>query len=61
MLTPTWERSFSSWIDIVDDLAHDLTDAEERADVMADYIDELDHDLGEVGGVCLRRRLRLLR
>jgi len=35
-------------IDIVDDLAHDLTDAEERADVMADYIDELDHDLGEV-------------
>lgn len=48
-------------IDIVDDLAHDLTDAEERADVMADYIDELDHDLGEVGGVCLRRRLRLLR
>ena len=34
-------------IDIVDDLAHDLTDAEERADVMADYIDELDHDLGE--------------
>ena len=37
-------------IDIVDDLAHDLTDAEERADVMADYIDELDHDLGEVEG-----------
>ena len=35
-------------IDIVDDLAHDLTDAEERADVMADYIGELDHDLGEV-------------
>ena len=35
-------------IEIVDDLAHDLTDAEERADVMADYIDELDHDLGEV-------------
>ena len=35
-------------IDIVDDLAHDLTDAEERADVMADDIDELDHDLGEV-------------
>ena len=35
-------------IDIVDDLAHDLTDAEERADVMADYIDELDRDLGEV-------------
>lgn len=35
-------------IDIVDDLAHDLTDAEERADVMTDYIDELDHDLGEV-------------
>lgn len=35
-------------IDIVDDLAHDLTDAEERADVMADYIDELDHDLGKV-------------
>lgn len=35
-------------VDIVDDLAHDLTDAEERADVMADYIDELDHDLGEV-------------
>lgn len=35
-------------IDIVDDLAHDLADAEERADVMADYIDELDHDLGEV-------------
>lgn len=35
-------------IDIVDDLAHDLTDAEERADVIADYIDELDHDLGEV-------------
>lgn len=35
-------------IDIVDDLAHDLTDAEERADVMADYIDELDYDLGEV-------------
>ena len=35
-------------IDLVDDLAHDLTDAEERADVMADYIDELDHDLGEV-------------
>ena len=35
-------------IDIVDDLAHDLTDAEERADVMADYIDELDHDLGEI-------------
>lgn len=35
-------------IDIVDNLAHDLTDAEERADVMADYIDELDHDLGEV-------------
>lgn len=35
-------------IDIVDDLAHDLTDAEERADIMADYIDELDHDLGEV-------------
>ena len=35
-------------IDIVDDLAHDLTDAEERADVMADYIDELDHDFGEV-------------
>mgnify|MGYP000776342592 FL=1 len=35
-------------IDIVDDLAHDLTDAEERADVMADCIDALDHDLGEV-------------
>lgn len=35
-------------IEIVDDLAHDLTDAKERADVMADYIDELDHDLGEV-------------
>lgn len=35
-------------IDIVDNLAHDLSDAEERADLMADYLDELDHDLGEV-------------
>ena len=40
-------------VDILDDIALDLADVQEEQAVMADYIDELDYDLGEVEEILL--------
>lgn len=41
-------KLFNAIIDILDDLALDLADTQDEQEAMADYIDELDFDLGEV-------------
>ena len=38
----------SKLVDIVDDLAHALEDLDMKTDVTNDYVEELDHDLGEL-------------
>lgn len=35
-------------VDILDELALSVEDLEEHTDMLTDYVDELDHDLGEV-------------
>ena len=41
-------KVISAIVDILDDIALDMADMEEEQAVMADYIDELDYDLGDV-------------
>ncbi len=41
-------KLFNYIVDILDDIALDLADVQDEQATMADYVDELDYDLGEV-------------
>ena len=41
-------KIFNAIVDILDDLAMDLSDTQDEQEIMSDYLDELDYDLGDV-------------